>query len=190
MTSKRNRTNDRPMDESTSDFEDRALLSRIKWGNDAAFRELVARHGRYLYGIAHAMVNNRSDAEDVMQETLAAALKASHRGESSVRTWLVGILVRQAALLRRKRKRFAREGEVRREEASVASPQEAVDARIDVATMLSRLSAEHREVIVLRELQGMSYDEIAFALELPRGTVESRLHRAREQLKGLFGVKR
>ena len=69
------------------------------------------------------------------------------------------------------------------EKYAAASPAAAVQSRIDVGEMLKTLSAEHREVIVLRELQQMSYDEIAEALRIPRGTVESRLHRARQELK-------
>jgi RNA polymerase sigma factor (sigma-70 family) len=66
--------------------------------------------------------------------------------------------------------------------------QAAADARMDLAGMLERLSEEHREVVVLREIEGMSYEEMSAVLGVPRGTVESRLHRAREQLKRLFGV--
>ena len=61
-----------------------------------------------------------------------------------------------------------------------------LDQKMDVQTMLATLSEEHRNILVLRELQGLSYDEIAEALSIPRGTVESRLHRARQQLKQKF----
>jgi RNA polymerase sigma-70 factor (ECF subfamily) len=60
------------------------------------------------------------------------------------------------------------------------------DAKLDLSVMLARLSPEHREVIVLRELEGMTYEQIAAALGVPRGTVESRLHRAREELRKRF----
>jgi RNA polymerase sigma factor (sigma-70 family) len=60
------------------------------------------------------------------------------------------------------------------------------DARMDLSVMLERLSPEHREVIVLRELEGLTYEQIATALAVPRGTVESRLHRAREELRKRF----
>ncbi len=71
------------------------------------------------------------------------------------------------------------------ENATTTSPAAArqAEARLDLATMLASLSAEHRAVIVLRELQGLSYEEMARALGVPRGTVESRLHRAREELR-------
>jgi RNA polymerase sigma-70 factor (ECF subfamily) len=60
------------------------------------------------------------------------------------------------------------------------------EAKLDLTTMLATLSVEHRAVIVLRELEGMSYEEMAAALGVPRGTVESRLHRAREELRRKF----
>ena len=66
---------------------------------------------------------------------------------------------------------------------AAASGTTSVDHRLDVRAMLEHLSPQHREVILLREMQGLSYDEIADALGVPRGTVESRLHRARQDLQ-------
>jgi RNA polymerase sigma-70 factor, ECF subfamily len=170
--------------------DDVELLRRIGRGDEAAFRLLVDRHARYLYGIAASMLGDTADAEDVVQETFAAVLSANFRGESSVRTWLVQILVRQAALARRKRRRpmasldagstAAAETEARSSEIAGA------EAKLDLATMLKTLSPEHRQVIVLREVEQMSYDEIAETLSVPRGTVESRLHRARAELRERF----
>jgi RNA polymerase sigma-70 factor (ECF subfamily) len=132
----------------------------------------------------------------LVQETLVAALTSTFRGESKVRTWLVQILVRRAALLRRSRKRQHGETLANAVGATLAdesrpmpsgSPDTAAsDARIDLARMLEALTPEHRQIIVLRELEGMSYDEMAAALGVPRGTVESRLHRARGVLKEKF----
>lgn len=165
-----------------------AELLRLSYaGDESAFRELVDRHSRYLTGIARSLAaNNAADAEDLVQETLVAALTSRFRGESAVRTWLVQILVRQAALLRRKRTR--ERGSPAAGETERTSPPEAVstDARLDVAKMLEGLSEDQREVIVLRELEGMSYEDMAKALHVPRGTIESRLHRARAALKQLF----
>src|SRR5205814_5137207 len=107
------------------------------------------------------------------------------RGEASVRTWLVKILVKRAAMLRRTRSRkttISMEVDVVGESAGVG----ASEARLDLTTMLAELSAEHRAVIVLRELEQVSYEEIASTLDIPRGTVESRLHRAREEMRKRF----
>ncbi|WP_428937139.1 RNA polymerase sigma factor [Fontivita pretiosa] len=167
---------------------DAELLARTAAGDQQAFRELVDRHGRYLYGVAHSLCDNPADAEDLVQETLVAALNGSFRGHSSVRTWLVGILVHQAAMLRRSARRrrtqpLQPDAQHLGNSGSVAS---VVDARVDLSVMLAELSPEHRQVIILRELEGMSYEQMAEALGVPRGTIESRLHRAREQLRKRF----
>jgi len=160
---------------------DADLLKQSRDGNEAAFRTLVDRHGRYLYGIAHSLLGNSADAEDVVQETLIAALNANFRGESSVKTWLVAILVNQSKMLRRKKRPQALIEEVPKQSAAASS-----DAKMDLTMMLETLSPEHRQIIVLRELERMSYAEIAAVLGVPQGTVESRLHRAREQLRERF----
>jgi len=120
------------------------------------------------------------------------ALTGHFRGESSVRTWLVRILVNRAAMLRRSRSRKPRAAELDENQAAApasaagAAPARDVEAKLDLTTMLAALSPEHRQVIVLRELEGLSYEQIAAALHVPRGTVESRLHRAREELRKRF----
>lgn len=149
-------------------------------------RSLIDRHGRYLYGVARTLTRSESEAEDVVQETLLALLDARYDGRSSVRTYMVSILVRQAALMRRKRRGWLRIVSDPPERTGNADEQNAVDARLDLASLLDKLSPEHREVLVMRELEGMSYDQMAQALGIARGTVESRLHRAREQLSGLW----
>jgi RNA polymerase sigma-70 factor (ECF subfamily) len=163
------------------------LLRRIGHGTQDAFRELVNRHSRYLYGIAYSLTGNSSDAEDVVQETFVAVINSKFRGESAVRTWLVQILIRRAAMLRRSKRRSTTSLESARDASAVpARGSGGSDARLDLAVMLEALSVEHRQVIVLRELEGMSYEEMAIALDVPRGTVESRLHRARNELRERF----
>ena len=171
--------------------DDTELLEQIGRGDQAAFRTLLDRHARYLFGVAHAMTGNATDAEDVVQEALVGALNSSgrFRGESSVRTWLVRILVNQVRMWRRTRKSRGLDEQVQVSPsvASTKPPSErGVDAKLDLTQMLGQLSQEHRQIIILRELEGMSYDEMARALEIPRGTVESRLHRAREELRKRF----
>lgn len=173
--------------------DDSELIRRIAHGDDSAFRLLVDREARYLFGIAHSLAGNAADAEDLVQETFAAVLPGRFRGESSVRTWLVQILVRRAAMLHRSRR-----GRRRHESLDVGAMEErgteiaarpdtaGAEARLDLPTMLQSLSAEQRAVIVLREIEGLSYAEMAAVLGVPRGTVESRLHRAREELRRRF----
>jgi RNA polymerase sigma-70 factor, ECF subfamily len=165
-----------------------ALVRRLKQGEEAAFHELVDRFGEQLFRVAYSMVGNAADGEDVVAETYSAAFAGigRFRGESSLKTWLMQILVRQCARLKRGRGRRWMIG-IEKTEATVRDSAEAADSRMDVVAMLQTLSAEHREVIVLRELQSMSYEEISEALKIPTGTVESRLHRARHELKAKFG---
>lgn len=170
------------MNEAESDEQ---LLRRSQRGSPEAFAEIVRRHGRYLYGVAHAILGDPFDAEDAVQEALLAATSAKFRGDSAPRTWLVGITVRQAGMLRRKRFRWRRKPPPP-ERTHQPDASASVDASVDLTTMLNRLPMDQREVIVLRELEQMSYDEIAQTLDIPRGTVESRLHRARRQLRTLF----
>jgi RNA polymerase sigma-70 factor, ECF subfamily len=169
---------------------DLELVRRARRGDEAAFHMLVDRYGQELYGLAWSLTGNQADAEDVVQETFAGAFRAlgAFEERASVKTWLVRILVRQAARIHRSkgnRKVFSLDGFPDPDAVAVdRTPQvDGLDARMDVAAMLDGLSEEHREVIVLRELEGMSYEEIAETLRVPRGTVESRLFRARQVLK-------
>lgn len=169
--------------------EDVELLRQIGRGDAAAFRTLVERHARYLHGVAYGLTGQAADAEDLVQETFAAVLNGRFRGDSAVRTWLVAILLKQVAMLRRSRRRRGPAVSLESELMPLAgglSTAQVAEARLDLATMLQSLSPEHREVIVLRELEGLSYDEMARVLGVPVGTVESRLHRAREELRRRF----
>jgi len=169
------------------------LVRRARTGEEAAWHEIVDRYGAHLYRLAFSMVGNAPEAEDVLQETFAGALRnlSSFEGRSSLKTWLSRILVRQAARSHRSRSRHkaapldspagVSPGSVMDRPAAPA--QNRSDARMDVLAALEALSPEHREVIILRELQGMTYEEIAEVLGVPRGTVESRLFRARQILK-------
>mgnify|MGYP005846053991 CR=1 FL=1 len=174
-----------------SECSDAELLAGGQRGDQRAFAALVQRHGRFLFGVARRMVASAEDAEDVVQESLLAALRARFEGRSAVRTWLVAIVLRQSSLARRKQGRRMMVYRTVNEQCDERdrlqrSAEPAVDARLDVETLLGRLPEEQRQIIVLRELNGMSYEEMAQALDIPIGTVESRLHRARAALKELM----
>jgi RNA polymerase sigma-70 factor (ECF subfamily) len=178
--------------EPDSDME---LVRRVRKGDEAAFRRVVDIHGPRLYLLAMSMLGNSEDAQDVVQETFVGAFRGlrGFQGRSTVKTWLTRILMNNVADLRRR-------GRLRKtlplDEAAEqlgASPARRVtetgraDMRMDIAAVVGRLPEEHRTVIVLREVQGMTYEEIAAALGVPRGTVESRLFRARQKLKEILG---
>lgn len=172
---------------------DLALLRRAAAGDAPAFEELFERHAKSMHRLACLLVGSTADAEDVLQETWTGVYKALKRfeGRSSVRTWLTRILTTQVALWRRKRRGGVLSLQSPQLEAEnlphrQPSASRHADWQSDLEAALQKLSPDHREVVVLREIQGLSYDEIALSLAVPRGTVESRLHRARAELRKLL----
>ena len=185
------------------DASDLELVRSAGGGDDDAFHALIDRHAPTLFRVAQSLTHNRQDAEDLMQETFVGAYRGlkNFAGRSSVKTWLVQILTRQAAKAwqRSRHHRNARSLDVaggggNGDETSfnaveldraMSSPSQtsSVDRRLDVMEMLRTISAPHREVLVLREIRGLSYEEIAQVLDVPRGTVESRLSRARAEFR-------
>lgn len=172
---------------------DSELLGRAQRGDNAAFNELVDRYARGLFRLAFSLVGNVADAEDVVQETLLGVFRRSKsfEGRSSVKTWLFRVLIRQTARHHRSkgRRKTLSIDELTETRALPGSREEPgrlareVNTRLDVGAALETLSPEHREVVVLREFEGMSYAEMAEVLAIPGGTVESRLFRARQELK-------
>jgi RNA polymerase sigma-70 factor (ECF subfamily) len=162
------------------------LARKAAGGDERAFSTLVQRHMERLFRLAWSLVGNAADAEDAVQETLAGAYDGlkKFRAQSSVKTWLTQILVRQAALVRRKRKRHAAGSiEAAEGQPAVEGGSEGIGRAMDLYAALERLSPDHRQVLVLREFEQMSYEEMALVVGVPRGTVESRLHRARSELR-------
>jgi RNA polymerase sigma-70 factor (ECF subfamily) len=179
-----------PVDRSRIREEDLALARRAAAGDRVALHAVVDRHADALYRLARALCPTAADAEDVVQDTLIAAFGAlrGFDGRASLLTWMSRILVRRARRLGRK---LRSRQPLSLDEASdapgtdarlLAAPDDE-DCRLDLAAALPALPPEYREVIVLRELHGMSYAEIAATLGIPQGTVESRIHRARCELR-------
>ena len=169
--------------------DDIQLLHRAAHGDEAAFHRLVDRHAQSLYRLAYSLIGNAADAEDVLQDTFVGAFRGlgGFEARASVKTWLTRILLTQIARWRRERKRHPVEpiGENQPAGASKSGAAiDGVDQRIDVHAALLQLTPEHREILVLREFEHLGYEQIAQVLGVPRGTVESRLHRARLELRG------
>jgi RNA polymerase sigma-70 factor (ECF subfamily) len=145
------------------------------------------------------MVDQADDAEDVVQEAFLNAYQSlnSFKGDSEFFTWLYRIAFNAAITLRRTRKAvLSIEGDSEGKSASepidpseYSRPSEAVE-RIDedaqLLAAMQRLSPEHRSVLVLKDLEGQKYEDIAVILDVPIGTVRSRLHRARLELRDLL----
>jgi RNA polymerase sigma-70 factor, ECF subfamily len=140
-------------------------------------------HMRAAYNLARWLVRNDHDAEDIVQDSFLKAYKAqeSFRG-SEAKTWMLSIVRNTAMDFLRKYKTGVPLGE---REDDAPNPERALveqSRREQVRRAISHLEPEFREVIVLREIEGMSYKEIASALSIPMGTVMSRLSRARNLL--------
>lgn len=181
----------------TSRPSDGDLIRSAAGGDARAFHDLVDRHADNLFRLAVTLSRSRADAEDVLQEALVGAYRGLSRfdGRASVKTWLTQIVVRQSARMWNKTRRAARAVAIDSSGGAATgaagtgptlsrpSPEVHVDRRLDLMNAIDRLPDDHRQVILLREVQGLSYGEIAQALGVPQGTVESRLHRARAALK-------
>ena len=171
--------------------DDTDLVERLRAGAPGAFEELVRAYQHRVFGVALRMLGGRADAEDTAQEVFLRVHRAigEFRGEARLSTWLYGITsnlcLNRLASADRKRTHAD-------EDAVMRAPSEAADAaaaaeRSEIEAALHQAIAElpddRRIVVVLRDLEGLSYEEIAQALSLEPGTVRSRLHRARLDLK-------
>jgi RNA polymerase sigma-70 factor, ECF subfamily len=175
-----------------------ALVQRCAAGDEDAFADLVAEHQRMVVQLAMNLLGDHDEALDLSQEVFLRIFCTIHsfRGQSSLRTWIYRIAVNQA----RNRHRFWR----RRHRADQVSLDEHVAAHGELLsggqgtpdrilaqkelaerlqTALDRLPFDQRTAIVLREVDGLSYEEIAFSLGVAIGTVKSRLTRARQALR-------
>jgi RNA polymerase sigma-70 factor (ECF subfamily) len=159
---------------------DEDLIRRfVEARDERAFRDLYARHSPAVYGLLRRLSGTAaSDADDVLQEAWlrAATIMSRFRGESAFRTWLTGV----ALNCYRERRRHARtSGEA--SDVPWREPETLpVDRALDVTNVLSCMSAAHREVLVLHDVEGYTHDEIADALGIESGTSKSRLSRARQ----------
>jgi RNA polymerase sigma-70 factor (ECF subfamily) len=179
--------------------QDRALIEQARQGDPNAFRQLVQRHQRRAFAIAVGLVRDESDAREVVQEAFLRVFRglSSFHGGSSFFTWLYRIVTNLSIdLMRKPARREAEFDEGRRlpDEADIpflsriegADPTEAVrqseiSQRIDAA--LAALPPYHRGVILMREVQGMSYEEMAQVMRVSKGTIMSRLFHARQKLQ-------
>lgn len=173
--------------------DEASLVAAAQRGDQAAFTGIVRRHQRAVYRLAYGLTRNASDADDIAQETFLRAYQAIGRfrvGEP-LHPWLSKIAVNLAYSLFRRRKRRPEESleplvEAGRQWAGGDDPARDVAERESVGHMheaFEALSEDHRAVLVLRAVEGLSYDEIAQALDVPVGTVMSRLSRARAELR-------
>ncbi|MHC4660548.1 MAG: sigma-70 family RNA polymerase sigma factor [Planctomycetota bacterium] len=188
--------------------EQAELVERLRLRDEDAFADLVREYQDRVVNIVYRMLHNYEDAVDVAQEAFLKAFRSidSFKGQSQIYTWLCRIAMNTASSLRRSKRWQMEEstksldsplegknGPISREPAGDGpNPSKNAERREIETVLLSAIDGlddEFRSVVVLKDIEGFGYNEISQILEIPRGTVKSRLHRARlllrESLKGL-----
>jgi RNA polymerase sigma-70 factor (ECF subfamily) len=173
---------------------DAELLARLAAGETAALGTLYDRHRESVHGFVARASGSAHDADDVTHTTFltVAKIASSYDGRLSCRPWLLGIAARTLGHRRRGAARLARFlGRLARMTAGEShDPREALDARTSLPRLeraLSSLSDAKRVVLIMFEVEAMSGEEIALALSIPIGTVWTRLHSARRELRAAMG---
>ena len=172
-----------------------ALVKAAQRGDEDAFEELVRRYEKKVYALSLRLCGNSEDAQEAAQEAFLSAWQGLKffRGEASFSTWLYRLTSNAAIDLLRRRKAPALSLED--EEAPIdlpdpgPTPEEAAERRElrqAIEAGLAALSVEHRQVLVLREMHQLSYEEIADVLALDVGTVKSRISRGRKKLRNFL----
>jgi RNA polymerase sigma-70 factor (ECF subfamily) len=179
------------------------LIERCLSGDEVAHAELVEEHHRLVLGLATHLLGDREEALDLSQEVFLSVFRTLHRfrGQSALRTWIFRIVVNQVRNRQRWWRRRHRASQVSLDEhirdhgelvlGDDASTPDREFTRRELGARLraaiQKLPFEQRTALVLREMEGLRYEEIAFSLGLPVGTVKSRLTRARQALREELG---
>ena len=175
---------------------DELLVRRFQQGNADAFEVLVRRHGGRVYNLCLRILGDPEEAADASQDTFVTALRKAHtfRGDAAFTTWLHRVAVNACYdSLRRKRRRpmlrVITDTDEEAAEAKLPVPDhaEGVVLSIDVAAALREIPEEFRIALVMADVQDLPYDEIARVLEVPVGTVKSRVFRGRAALGRALG---
>src|SRR5262245_59668937 len=177
-----------------------AFVDRLQVGSDKAFETLIDLYQTPIYNVAYRILGDASEASDAVQETFMKVFRAikTFRGECGLKTWIYRIAISESLNRQRWWKRWRRHAPVsiddtapngmRLVEVSDSRPSpESVCAQAEIEREVQKaliaLTFEHRVVVVLRDIEGLSYEEIAETLGLSLGTVKSRLWRARAEMK-------
>lgn len=167
---------------------DQELVRRHLDGDRQAFAELVRRHERRVYNLAYRMLGRREDAADACQDVFVTCLRKlqGYRGTAAFTTWLhrVALNVCYDALRKRGREEPVEEVPVRASGFDVA---DATAVAVDVHRALQRIPDDFRAVLILHDVQGLPYEEVAEAVGAPVGTIKSRIHRGRLALARALG---
>ena len=192
--------------EEVRSFGETQFIERLKQGEASAFETLIAERSGEVYGLLYRLTENSEDARDLTQETFLRAFQSigNFRGESDLRTWIYRIAINQARNRWRWWKRRRRDSTVSLDSVGVHGTQPLVDtlrAERDrspeqetlsherervLRRALQSLSLSYRETVILRDIEGFTYEEIAETLGINVGTVKSRLARGRQELRTLL----
>ncbi|MGH7873492.1 MAG: sigma-70 family RNA polymerase sigma factor [Candidatus Binatia bacterium] len=173
-------------------ISDADYVRRLQRGETDAFEMLVRRHEKTIFNLVYRMLGDYDEAAEVSQEVFLSAYRAigRFRGDANFSTWLYRIALnhtstRRKSLSRRQQRNVAIDDTepVRDLQPGPAETMEKKEIRERVQRALNNLEPDDATVIVLRDLQDIPYEEVARLLEVPVGTVKSRLHRARQALK-------
>ncbi|MGX8794595.1 RNA polymerase sigma factor [Fusibacter sp. JL298sf-3] len=180
------------------------LIAESISGDVASFEKLIEQYNRYVYNIAYRMMGNEEDAKDMAQEALIKAYKhiKTFKQESNFSTWLYRIVINACKDELRKRQASAisldaeigensRVGDVIEDKNHSVNPvivYEQLELRNEIQSALDTLSEDAKIVVVLKDIMGYSYQEIGEILEIPIGTVRSRLNRSRQSLKAQLSL--
>ncbi len=164
------------------------LIRRSKGGDRQSFGLLVTRYQAPVCRIVRGILTDPAESEDVAQEVFLKAYVnlARFRGDSSFFTWLYRIAVNEALRVRKRRPPPLATGVLPEMPAPARESDDEGPSLSTLQRLLGRLSDEYRSIVTLRDLEGMSYRDIAETLDIPIGTVESRLFRARQELRALW----
>ncbi|MCB6365846.1 sigma-70 family RNA polymerase sigma factor [Intestinibacillus massiliensis] len=180
--------------------EEKILVSRAKRGEIAAFEELVTAYERRVFALALRSCGNEHDARDIVQEVFLRVYRSleSFRGDSGFSTWIYRITMNICVDFARRGAAAPQLTALEEEDGSprplpdmapAHQPEAAAEAsalRDEIQAALGELSEEHRTIVLLRDVSGLTYDEIARTLQLTEGTVKSRLARARRALREIL----
>jgi len=181
------------------DFQEQKWIDAARKGDQEAFAELVRLYEKKVFALTARMCKNPDDAAEAAQEAFLAAWQElpSFRGDSAFSTWLYRLASNACIDLRRREGRhwdaagpsFNDEDHPVDIPDTAATPQELSERRElreEIEAGLASLSPEHRQVLILREIHQLAYDEIAKVLQLDQGTVKSRINRARKHLRNFL----
>ncbi|MCA1726430.1 MAG: sigma-70 family RNA polymerase sigma factor [Actinobacteria bacterium] len=168
---------------------DEELVRRYVDGDQGAFADLVRRHETRVYNLAYRLVGNADDAREASQEAFLTCVRKlrGFRFDSAFGTWLYRVTANASYDILRRRKRAPVPVEELPERAGESDEAAGTADQVDVERALARIPDDFRLVVVLHDLQGLPYEEVAEIVGVPVGTVKSRLHRGRIALGRLLG---